>query len=124
MKLLLDMNLSPKWAEFLCKEGWEVTHWSAVGRANASVTEIVAYAGANEAVVITHDLDFGAILAVTHGGRPSVVQIREDNLSLEQISSQVIAVLRQVQQELERGALVTIEIDRTRMRLLPLQPND
>ena len=36
----------------------------------------MAFAGANGCVVLTHDLDFGAILAATQGRKPSVVQIR------------------------------------------------
>jgi predicted nuclease of predicted toxin-antitoxin system len=38
----------------------------------------MAYALANNFVVLTHDLDFGTILAATQGNKPSVVQIRAD----------------------------------------------
>jgi predicted nuclease of predicted toxin-antitoxin system len=72
-------------------------------------------------VVLTHDLDFGAILAITHGKKPSVVQIRSDDVTPEGILEQVFAALRHVEADLERGALVTIEPDRTRLRLLPLE---
>ncbi len=36
MKLLVDMNLSPRWIPLLREAGWEVAHWSAVGKANAT----------------------------------------------------------------------------------------
>jgi hypothetical protein len=31
MKILLDMNLPPRWVEFLQHEGFEAVHWSTVG---------------------------------------------------------------------------------------------
>jgi predicted nuclease of predicted toxin-antitoxin system len=124
MKLLLDMNLSPRWVSFLRQQGWEALHWSQVGQASATDTEIMVHAAAVGAVVVTHDLDFGAILAVTHGKKPSVIQIRSEDVSPEWIGEQMIAALRHLQRELEAGALVTIERDRTRLRLLPIEPID
>jgi predicted nuclease of predicted toxin-antitoxin system len=71
MKLLVDMNLSPGWLKLLRDLGWEAEHWSHIGRPNAPDSEVMAYAAAHEYVVLTHDLDFGAILAVTRGEKPS-----------------------------------------------------
>jgi predicted nuclease of predicted toxin-antitoxin system len=123
MKLLVDMNLSPKWEGFLKSAGFEAIHWSKVGPANAPDSEIVRYARASDFVILTSDLDFGTILAVTHGEKPSVVQLRSDLLSHENIGKQVVAALYQSENELIKGALVTIEPDRTRMRVLPLRTN-
>jgi predicted nuclease of predicted toxin-antitoxin system len=73
MKLLVDMNLSPRWVGALTGAGIEAVHWSTVGTTNAPDAQIMAYALANDFVVLTHDLDFSAILAATQGGKPSVV---------------------------------------------------
>lgn len=73
MKLLVDMNLSPRWVDTLAKANIEAAHWSKVGAANAPDTEIMAYARQHDYIVLTHDLDFSAILAATHGEQPSVV---------------------------------------------------
>ena len=121
MKLLVDMNLSPRWIGLLVDNGIEAAHWSTLGANNAPDTEIMTYASANGYVVLTHDLDFSAILAATHGEKPSVVQIRADDVSPDVIGLQVITALRQMASELADGALLTIEPNRTRMRLLPLQ---
>ncbi len=123
MKLLVDMNLSPKWAGFLASAGFDVVHWSALGAANAPDREIMSHAREGGYVVLTSDLDFGTILAVTHGEKPSVVQLRSDNLSHENIGRQVIDALRQLTIELEGGALVTVDTERTRLRILPLLTN-
>jgi predicted nuclease of predicted toxin-antitoxin system len=121
MKLLVDMNLSPRWVSLLADAGMEAAHWSMLGARNAPDTEIMAFAKANGYVVLTHDLDFSAILAATHGDKPSVVQIRAEDVSPDVIGGLVIAALRQMSAELEEGALLTIDSNRTRLRLLPLQ---
>jgi predicted nuclease of predicted toxin-antitoxin system len=35
MKVLVDMNLSPRWALVLARAGIEAAHWSALGAATA-----------------------------------------------------------------------------------------
>ncbi len=122
MKLLIDMNLSPRWVGVLGSAGIEAAHWSAVGAPNAPDAAIMGFAKANGYVVLTHDLDFGAILAATGGEKPSVVQIRAEDVSPQAIARQVIAALRQMTGELEEGALMTVDPNRTRLRILPLQP--
>lgn len=124
MKLLVDMNLSPRWINVLTDAGIEATHWSTLGANNAPDAEIMAYASVNDYVVLTHDLDFGAILAATHGEKPSVVQIRAEDVSPDVIGKQVIAALRQMTPELTEGALLTVDPGRTRLRVLPLHPRN
>ncbi|MBS1800973.1 MAG: DUF5615 family PIN-like protein [Acidobacteria bacterium] len=121
MKLLVDMNLSPRWVEFLASQEFEAVHWSAVGRADAADTELMSYAAANDLIVLTHDLDFSTILAATHGEKPSVVQIRANDLRPETIGASVAGALHQMAAELADGALLTIDPQRTRVRLLPLK---
>ena len=121
MKLLVDMNLSPRWVGMLSEAGIEAAHWSMLGAHNARDSEIMAFGAANNYIVLTHDLDFSAILAATQGEKPSVVQIRAEDVSPDVIATQVIAALRQMATELEDGALLTIEPSRTRLRVLPLQ---
>jgi predicted nuclease of predicted toxin-antitoxin system len=120
MKLLIDMNLSPRWAEFLSKAGFAAAHWSDLGDPSASDPELMQFAKAGGYVIVTHDLDFGTILAATAGDSPSVVQIRADNLSISSIGAQIIAGLMQMQVELAEGALVTIEPDKVRLTVLPI----
>jgi predicted nuclease of predicted toxin-antitoxin system len=122
MKLLIDMNLSPRWVKLLAEAGIEAAHWSTLGAANAPDSEIMAFSKANGYVVLKHDLDFSGILAATHGDKPSVVQIRSEDLSPDVIGRPVIGALRQMTAELEQGALLTVDPNRTRLRVLPLLP--
>lgn len=80
MKLLVDMNLSPSWADRLRQRGFEAVHWSTIGAATAPDDEILAWAREQEFVLITNDLDFSAILAATSNQYASVVQVRTQDL--------------------------------------------
>lgn len=124
MKLLIDMNLSPRWVKVLSAAGMEAAHWSTLGPANAPDTEIMDFARSHGYIVLTHDLDFSEILAATHGDKPSVVQIRAEDISPDTIGKPVIDALRQMATELDEGALLTIDPARTRLRLLPLHRNN
>lgn len=124
MKVLVDMNLSPRWVKLLADADIEAAHWSTVGAVNARDVDIMGFAHAKGYVVLTHDLDFGAILAATHGNKPSVVQIRSEDVSPDTIGKQVVAALRQMAVDLEQGALLTVNPKRIRARILPLRRRD
>jgi len=119
IKLVIDMNLSPEWVEVLLSRGWQAAHWSNVGNSRAPDAQIMEWAARNECVVFTHDLDFGAALALTHASAPSVFQIRGKNVLPEDIADKVVATLHRYESELATGALVVFEENRARVRVLP-----
>jgi predicted nuclease of predicted toxin-antitoxin system len=121
VKILIDMNLSPVWVTVFQQEDWEAVHWSAVGRASASDSEILDWAVVNKYLVFTHDLDFGALLASKSRRGPSVIQLRSQETSPLKMGALVISAIRQLGPEIEQGALVTIDPLRARVRILPLQ---
>ena len=121
MHLLIDMNLSPQWCAVLENEGITTTHWRDVGAVDAPDRAIFEYAQLHNHVVFTHDLDFGDILAATGETRPSVIQMRTDDPSPTAMQHHVIAALHQFEQELESGALIVIEPQKSRARLLPIE---
>jgi len=120
MKLLIDMNLSPKLTDFLISCNIISTHWSTVGKTTATDSEIVIYALQNNYVIVTCDLDFSAILAVTHGKRPSIVQVRTRYMPLNELAETVINSINQNIDDLNLGAILTIDAKKSRSRLLPL----
>ena len=121
MKILIDMNLPPRWVKVFTAEGWEALHWSQVGAPTASDREIMAWARDNDYIVFTHDLDFSALLATTQGEGPSVIQVRTQNVLPEAIGTLVINAMKQFQHELKKGALITIDPHRARSRILPFK---
>jgi predicted nuclease of predicted toxin-antitoxin system len=120
VKLLVDMNLSPAWVETLAQMGWTAVHWSTLGNPRSTDAEIMRFAHDHDWVVFTHDLDFGALLAHTRAGKPSVFQVRSRDVSPTHLASLVDRVLRQFSPQLESGALVSVDEASQRVRLLPL----
>jgi predicted nuclease of predicted toxin-antitoxin system len=84
----------------------------------------MVYAVSNGFVIPTNDLDFGVALATTNKEKPSVVQIRGDDLRPVSIGNLVVLALRQMRTELDEGALIALDSKQTRLRLLPLRRNE
>jgi len=120
VKILVDMNLSPEWVPLLRQNGFEALHWSTVGKPNAPDAEIMQWARENQAIVFTHDLDFGILLAHTESGSPSVVQVRAQDITPGHLGSMLVRVLITYQQAIKDGALITIDESRARVRILPI----
>ena len=78
------------------------------------------FAVSNGMVVVTHDLDFGALLAAAGTQLPSVIQIRADDLSVEALGAKLAEVVNTLANELSAGALVTLDPPNIRFRVLPI----
>jgi predicted nuclease of predicted toxin-antitoxin system len=123
MKLLLDMNLSPALAELLEQHGFAAVHGMTVGLPTAEDREILRWAKNHGYVVVTHDLDFGAILAATGFHSPSVIQIRCLDNHPDTLCPVLVRVLSRFEHELLNGALIILDENKTRARMLPLNEN-
>jgi predicted nuclease of predicted toxin-antitoxin system len=117
---VVDMNLSIEWVAELSRQDWAAVHWSSVGDPFAEDSVVMAWARTNGYVVLTHDLDFGTMLALTHATGPSVLQVRGQNVLAEDIGPVVIAALRQHDAALAAGALVVVDVKKSRVRVLPI----
>lgn len=122
MKILVDMNLPPRWVAALEATGIEARHWSIIGAPRATDEEVLNWAAGNGFILLTHDLDFGAILAFSGARTPSVIQIRTQDVRPDILAKRVASAVGQLSQALSDGALVTIEPARERVRILPLRP--
>jgi predicted nuclease of predicted toxin-antitoxin system len=121
VKVLVDMNLSPAWTRFLSQSGISATHWSEVGARDATDEELMRYAVTHGLVVLTHDLDFAAVLAAAGDKKPSVVQIRSGNLSPDAIGETLVRALHTAEAHLEEGALISVRPGYARVHILPLK---
>lgn len=120
MKLIVDMCLSPDLIEGLRNAGHEADHWSHVGDPRALDDVIIEWAFNEGRVILTHDLDFNALLYNSNGAGPSVVIVREQDTAPEMILQPIIRVLSQFESELLEGALISMGRHVARVRRLPL----
>jgi predicted nuclease of predicted toxin-antitoxin system len=122
MRLLVDMNLTPRWVDFLGNAAHSAVHWSSVGSRSAKDGEICEYARQHAFVVLTNDLDFPQILAHTRQAGPSVVLLRGEPLVPEARGAALLRALQDCEAELDRGAIVALDwSDKPRARVLPLR---
>lgn len=105
-------------------ENVEAVHWSSVGKPDAPDEEIMEYARENGYTVFTHDLDFGAMIALTQATSPSILQVRAQDILPKSIGNIVIAILQKYKTELEQGALIVFDKSKERVRILPLQKSE
>lgn len=120
MRYLLDMNLSPRWVDWLGERGLNAVHWSAIGAGSAEDADLVEVARRDGFVIVTSDLDFGDILQVTKGEKPSVIILRGGRISPENFAEQILRISEQLGAELEAGVLIVAAPGRMRVRMLPL----
>jgi predicted nuclease of predicted toxin-antitoxin system len=122
MRLLIDMNLTPRWVQTLEVSGHDVVHWSSVGEPTDSDNQICAYAREHGFVVITNDLDFPQILAHARAFGPSVVLLRGEPLVPELRGAALVRALEDCAAELGHGAIVSLDWSgEPRARVLPLR---
>jgi predicted nuclease of predicted toxin-antitoxin system len=120
MKILIDMNLSPIWVQFLAAHGIEAVHWSTIGQATAPDSQILNHAASYGFVVFTHDLDFGMLLAAQKSRGPSVIQVRTQDVLPSAIGVVVLCAIEACRDHLESGAIVSVDLGQNRIRLLPI----
>ena len=111
--LLLDACLSPRCAEALRAEGFDVEYagdWPVV----AADADIVRAAAESGRVIITLDKDFGE-LAVAAGMTHSGI-VRLVNLSVARHAATCAMIVRRYREELAEGGIVTVSPGRVRVR--------
>jgi predicted nuclease of predicted toxin-antitoxin system len=121
MKVLVDMNLGLGFVAELQTLGIEARHWSQVGALDAPDSVIMEWARREGFVVLTSDLDFGALLHSTNGVGPSVIQFRGSDLRVRAILGDLINVLDTFRDSLIKGALITVAGKRVRIVELPVK---
>ena len=121
MRFLIDANLSPSVAVALTAAGHDATHVFDHQLGEATDQVILAAALADDRVIISSDTDFGALLARHDRTKPSFILLRHVNeLRPVQHTQLILANLDVVADDLDSGAVVTIDRARLRVRRLPI----
>ena len=123
MTFLLDLNIPMSWVLLFEQAGLRAVHWSSIGPLTAPDKDLIERAAQQGWIVVTHDLDLATILASSGAIKPSVVQIRADNLQPDVTGRVLIHAISRVEDELVQGAVVTVEPGRSRITLLPFRQN-
>jgi predicted nuclease of predicted toxin-antitoxin system len=121
VRFLVDANVSPRVAVLLAGAGHDAVAVRDVGLASAPDDKILDRALADDRVIVSHDTDFGTLLAARRLARPSFVLIRSsDPLAAEDVAVLILDNLDTIAEDLASGAIVTFARGRLRSRRLPL----
>ena len=113
MKVLLDTCVWGGVKQLLASAGHDVL-WAGDWENDPGDDEILAVAHNDSRVLITLDKDFGE-LAIVYG-RPHSGIVRLVNMSTKQQGTVCLEVLTRYESNLLKGALITVERDRVRVR--------
>ena len=80
----------------------------------------MAFARTRGMAILTRDLDFGGLLAMNQNIGPSIIQLRGGDSTPEVSGAFVVSAIRQFHVQIQAGALVTLNLSRARVRVLPI----
>lgn len=120
MKFLVDMALSPVLAQWLADQGHDAAHASAIGLASAPDTAIIARARQESRIVLTADLDYPRLLALSGAHSPALILFRGGDWSEDQIIDRPTAAMSAIPEPELTRSLVVVEKSRIRRRILPI----
>jgi predicted nuclease of predicted toxin-antitoxin system len=122
MRFLVDMPLSPELAAWLIQSGHEATHATELGLHRATDATILERARRDQRVVVTADLDYPRLLALTQEQSPGLILFRGGNFSEKECVERLHRTLETVAIHELPHSIIVIEKDRIRRRRLPLEP--
>ncbi|MGB0563811.1 MAG: DUF5615 family PIN-like protein [Spirulinaceae cyanobacterium] len=120
MKFLGDMGISPRTIAALREQGHDAIHLADEGLATLPDAEILAKARLEGRILLTVDLDFGYLLAVSKANLPTVIIFRLGNVSRDVVESRLVQVMQQCEAKLQSGVIVSVSDESFRVRKLPL----
>jgi predicted nuclease of predicted toxin-antitoxin system len=121
VKFLVDMALSPELAAWLAGQGHDAVHASTIGMFRSPDTEIMARAKAEGRTVVTADLDYPQLLAMTRAVEPSVILFRDGNWSDRGVIERMRDVFAVLSEDDITQCIIVVERERLRRRRLPLE---
>jgi predicted nuclease of predicted toxin-antitoxin system len=120
MRFLADMCVDLRIVQWLRQRGHDAIHLRDEGLHRMPNGEIFEKAIAERRIVLTFDLDFGEIAALTGGKRASVILFRLHNTRTPHVIDRLSSVIEDSSEALEKGAILVVEEFRHRVRYLPI----
>lgn len=120
MKFLLDMPVSPTLIKWLTQPGHQTIHKRDVGLSTATDITILEKALQENRTIITTDLDFGLLMALTKQSKPGVILFRGGNYLEQEMKDLLFRVISNVDDKTLGKAIIVVDKKRIRITRLPL----
>lgn len=122
MKVLLDMPVSSMLIRVLEAYGHEAIHAHQIGKDTATDSELLEIARHESRVVITADLDFPRLLALSMADGPGIILFRGGNYSNAEMCDLLEHTLKGVPPEVLESSICVVDRKRIRVTRLPVGP--
>lgn len=120
MKFLADMGISPHVVDELRQRGHDAIHLQDQGLGKLPDPDILRKAREENRILLTHDLDFGELLAASGGNLPSVIIFRLKDMRSSNVGLHLFNLLEQESKALDKGVICSVTERRVRIRTLPI----
>ncbi|MGH7909888.1 MAG: DUF5615 family PIN-like protein [Thermodesulfobacteriota bacterium] len=120
MRFLVDMCVDIRVADWLRSKGHDAVHLREQGLQRLANGEIFKKATSENRAVLTFDLDFSEIAALTRERQTSLIVLRLQNARYQHVIDRLSAVLAESADALVKGAVISVEESRHRIRYLPV----
>ena len=120
MRFLLDMPVSPRLLDVLKARGHEGVHAHQIGESRASDDDLLSIARRENRVVITADLDFPRLLAMSGAEGPGIILFRGGSYSDQEMRDLLERVLKDTPTEVLAASICVVDKRRLRITRLPL----
>ena len=121
LEFLANMNISPLTVKDLSMLGWNIVRIPEIMDSKSKDIYILTYARDHNKVVITQDLDFSSLLALGGYEKPSVINLRFENAKPDFITNRIIEIVKELERELDKGIVVSVDEISARYRNLPIE---
>ncbi|MCD4652911.1 DUF5615 family PIN-like protein [bacterium] len=118
MRFLADMGVAGRVVHWLLENGHDAVHLRDEGLQRLPNGQIFQKAVEEDRIILTFDLDFGEITALSKGTRCSSIVFRLRNTRTDNVIKQLRKVLDTSSAQLERGSIIVVEDFRHRIRSL------
>ena len=119
MRFVANMCMDVRVASWLNSQGHDATHLRDEGLQRLPNGGVFEKAIAESRVVVTFDLDFGEIVALSKGSKTGVILFRLRNTRTSFVIQRLSEVISECADALMRGAIVIVEEARHRVREFP-----
>ncbi len=119
MKFLGDMGISQSTILWLINQGFSARHLRNLGLKKLHDKDILKLAQEENEIILTCDLDFGALLAYSKDTLPSVIIFRLENEKPDNINRHLTAILQTHKSDLLAGCIISVSEKKYRIRNLP-----
>ena len=120
MEFLLDMPVSAKLLNVLYAHGHEGVHAQTIGQDRATDRQLIDLARREGRIIITADLDFPRLLALTSADGPGLILFRGGNYSDAEMCDLLERVLDAVSHDVLAAAVCVVDRNRIRITRLPI----